>query len=202
MHWCERWFLLGIGCVEDCRVSSFTKGPWWHLLSNVPDQLSSLVHGATHVKQMSIICPSNVWIVFLRSSCPTCPGFLNLSSSPNLSLPQSLMSQKWLIMLFGHLPPPPPLPWQKHDFQLNLLTARLKANFMHLTLDKWVIDSVFHSLFFLGLPLDIAKLKDNDQMWCSLFSFGFWWSEGSRSLTLFLVYYFLLCLSLSSSHKK
>lgn len=69
---------------------------------------------------------------------------------------------------------------------------------MHLTLDKWVIDSVCHSLFFLGLPLDIAKLKDNDQMWCIVSDFG---DPKAPALTVFLVCYFPLFLSLSSSHK-
>lgn len=107
-----------------------------------------------------------------------------VSLSKPRPLPTPLISSKSHVpKVINHTvwtPCLPPLPWQKHDFQLNLLTARLKANFMHLTLDKWVMDSPLFLSSSLPCTSDIAKLKDNDQMWCIVY-FWIWLSSLSPS---------------------
>ncbi len=125
---------------------------------------------------------------------------LNPSPSPSLSLAQRLMSQKSLIMRFGHLPPPSS-PLAKAWFPIKSPNCKVKKpiSCTLLLINGWWTQSFIRSSSF-GYLLTLQSWKTMTR--CDvLFSFRFWWSESSHPFFVFLVYYFLF-LPLSSSNTK
>lgn len=124
LHMCGRWFLHGAGCVKDCRVRLFHKRAM--VTSVAPCSRPATLTGTCchscptdKCNAANLIPPVLLsWLV----------SHLNLSPSPSLSLAQSLMSQKSLIMLFGHLPPPSS-PLAKAWFPIKSPNCKVKSQF-------------------------------------------------------------------------